>query len=289
VGATLVTKRSIDEASVNAMLFERGRGSPDLPRTTHPSPFRYYRTSPEIIRLVVMHYVRFRLSLWNVEDLLHEREIEVSHETVRCWWQRFGPMFAAEIRRKRVSGMRASRWRGHLDEAFVKVNGVQHYLWRDVDHEGEVLEADVSKRRDKQAALKFLKKLLKRHGRPEELVTDKLRSYGAALKELGIQDKRVTGRWEDNRAENSHQPFRRRERATQRFRRMRGLQKFAAVHGSVHNHFHADRSLTSRNHYKAARPSALAECRQLCAGRGREQLPNYDEFASVLQHPSRCR
>ena len=232
---------------------------------TQRSPFRYFKTSPEVIRLAVMLYVRFPLSLRNVEDLLHERGIEVSHETVRFWWQRFGPMFAAEIRRKRVTGLRTSRWRWHLDEVFVKINGVQHYLWRAVDHEGEVLEAFVSKTRDKKAALKFLKKLMKRHGRPEELVTDKLRSYGAALKELGIQDKRVTDRWENNRAENSHQPFRRRERAMLRFRRMHSLQKFAAVHGSVHNHFQADRSLTSRNHYKAARTAALAEWRQFCA------------------------
>src|SRR5919107_2619032 len=142
-----------------------------------PSAFRYFKTSPEVIRLAVMLYVRFPLSLRNVEDLLHERGIEVSHETVRFWWLRFGPMFAAEIRRKRVGQMRSSRWRWHLDEVFVKINGVQHYLWRAVDHEGEVLEAFVSKTRDKKAALKFLRKVMKRHGPPEELVTDKLRSY----------------------------------------------------------------------------------------------------------------
>jgi putative transposase len=196
-----------------------------------PSPFRYFRTSPEIIRLAVMMYVRFPLSLRNVEDLLHERGIEISHETVRFWWQRFGPMFAAEIRRRRVGGLRASRWRWHLDEVFVKINGVQHYLWRAVDHEGEVLESYVTKTRDKAAALRFLKKLMKRHGRPEELVTDGLRSYGAALKEIGAESRQVTGRWENNRAENSHQPFRRRERAMLRFRQMHSLQKFASVHG----------------------------------------------------------
>ena len=147
----------------------------------------------------------------------------------------------------------------------MKVNGVQHYLWRAVDHEGEVLEAFVSKRRDRQAALKFLKKLMKRHGRPAEVVTDKLRSRGAALKELGIPDKRVNDRWENNRAENSHQPFRRRERAMLRFRRMRCLQKFAAVHGSVHNHFNSERTLSNRSTYKQARAAALAEWRALCA------------------------
>ncbi len=232
---------------------------------TQRSPFRYFRTSPEIIRLAIMMYVCSPLSLRNVADLLLERGTEVSHETVRFWWQRFGPLFAAEIRRRRVGGLRSSRWRWHLDEVFVKVNGVQHYLWRAVDHEGEVLEAFVSKTRDKAAALTFLKKLMKRHGRPEELVTDKLRSYGAALKDLGIQDRRVTGRWENNRAENSHQPFRRRERAMLRFRRMHSLQKFASVQGSVHNHFNADRSFTSRDTYRAARTAALAEWRALCA------------------------
>ncbi len=118
----------------------------------------------------------------------------------------------------------------------MKVNGVQHYLWRAVDHEGEALEAFVSKTRGKVAALKFLRKLMRRHGRADELGTDKLRSYGAALQDLGLQDKRVRDRWENNRAENSHQPFRRRETAMLRFRRMHSLQKFAAVHGSVHNH-----------------------------------------------------
>jgi putative transposase len=212
-----------------------------------------------------MRYVRLPLSLRNVEDLLHERGIEVSHETVRFWWQRFGLMFAAEIRRKRVGPLRSSRWRWHLDEVFVRVDGVQHYLWRAVDHEGEVLESFVSKTRDKRAALNFLRKLMKRHGRAEEFLTDGLRSYGAALKEIGAEERQVTGRWENNRAENSHQPFRRRERAMLRFRRMHSLQKFASVHSSVTNHFNSDRSLTSRSAYKVARTAALAEWRQLCA------------------------
>jgi putative transposase len=134
-----------------------------------------------------------------------------------------------------------------------------------VDHEGEVLEAYVSKTRDKAAALKFLKKLMKRHGRPGELVTDGLRSYGAALKDLGAEDRQLTGRWENNRVENSHQPFRRRERAMLRFKRMHSLQKFASVHSSVSNHFNSDRSLSSRSNYKAARTAALTEWRQLCA------------------------
>lgn len=231
---------------------------------TQRSPFRYFKTSPEIIRLAVMMYVRFPLSLRNVEDLLHERGIEVCHETVRFWWNRFGPIFASEIRRRRVQGMRSSRWRWHLDEVFVKINGQQHYLWRAVDHEGEVLESFVTKTRNKKAALKFLKKSLKRHGRAEELVTDRLRSYGAALNELGIRDRQESGRWKNNRAENSHQPFRRRERAMLHFRRMRSLQKFASVHASVFNHFNQERHLYSRQNFKLNRAAALAEWRDLC-------------------------
>jgi putative transposase len=175
-------------------------------------------------------------------------------------------MFAAAIRRRRVDRMRAlPHWRWHLDEVFVKINGVAHYLWRAVDHEGEVLEAYVSKSRDRKAALKFLRKTLKRHGRPHVFVTDKLRSYGAALKDLGLPDEREAGQWLNNRAENSHQPFRRRERAMLRFRRMRSLQKFAAVHSSIHNLFNAERTLSSRDNFKASRTAALTEWRQLCA------------------------
>jgi len=231
---------------------------------THRSPFRYFKTSPEIIRLAVMMYIRFPLSLRNVEDLLHERGIDICHETVRFWWNRFGPLFAAEIRKRRVSGGRSSKWRWHLDEVFVKINGERHYLWRAIDHEGEVLESFVTRRRDKKAALKFLRKMIKRHGAADEIVTDRLRSYGAALRELSIGDKQQTGRWENNRAENSYQLFRRRERAVLRFRWMRTLQKFVSVHASVFNHFNKERSLFSRQTFEANRAVALAEWRGLC-------------------------
>jgi putative transposase len=230
------------------------------------NPFRYFKTSPEIIRLAVMMYVRFPLSLRNVEDLLHERGIEISHETVSFWWNRFGPMFAAEIRRKRIDRMRAfSSWRWHVDEVFVKINGERHYLWRAVDHEGEVLEAVVTKRRNKRAALKFLRKLMRRYGQPSQIVTDRFPSYRAALRDLGATDLQATGRWLNNRVENSHLPLRRRERAMQCFRRMRSLQKFAAVHSSVHNHFNQERHLYSRDNFKLNRAAALAEWRQLGA------------------------
>ncbi len=161
---------------------------------TKRSPFRYFKTSPEVIRLAVMLYVRFPLSLRNVEDLLHERGIDVSHETVRYWWHRFGPMFESEIRKRRIEGMQSSRWKWLLDEVFVKINCERHYLWRAVDHEGEVLETYVTKTRDKKAALKFLKKAMRKHGQPEVIVTDKLRSYAAALKEIGAEARQETGR-----------------------------------------------------------------------------------------------
>ncbi|WP_412551931.1 IS6 family transposase [Shimia sp. MIT910701] len=229
------------------------------------SPFRYFRTFPEVIRLTVMVYIRFPLSLRNVEDLLHERGIDVSYESVRFWWQRFGPKFASEIRKKRTQIMRHhSNWKWHLDEMFVKINGERHYLWRAVDHEGEVLERYVTKKRDKKAALKFLKKSMRSYGRPEVIVTDKLRSYGAALKDIGSADRQESGRWENNRAENSHLPFRRRERAMQRFRRLRSLQKFASVHASVLNLFNSERSHYSRPNFKLNRAAALAEWRGLC-------------------------
>lgn len=152
---------------------------------TKPDPFKGFQSSPEIIRLGVMLYIRFPLSLRNVEVPLHERGIDVSDETVRYWWNRFGPLFAAEIRRKRVQQLRAfSKWKWHVGEVFVKIYGKRHYLWRAVDHQGEVLDVVVTKRRNKAAALKFLKKLMKRHGCAEENVTDRFASCKAALREL---------------------------------------------------------------------------------------------------------
>jgi putative transposase len=233
-----------------------------------PYPFRYFKTSPEVIRLVVMMYVKYPLSLRNVEDLLAERGIEISHETVRYWWNRFGPIFAAEIRRKRVEAMRAfTHWRWHLDEVFVRINGETHYLWRAIDQEGEVLESFATKGRDKAAALTFMKKLMKRHGKARAVTTDGLRSYKAAMNELGNAGKQEIGRWANNRVENSHLPFRRRERAMARFRRMRTLQKFSAVHAQVHNHFNQERHLVSRDIYKQRRSEALSEWRSVMAQR----------------------
>ena len=238
-----------------------------MPRPRRPaSPFKRFNSSPEIIRLVVMMYVRFPLSLRNVEDLLFERGIDISHETFRFWWNRFGPLFASDIRRQRASRMKGFRhWRWHLDEMFVKINGEAHYLWRAVDHEGEVLESYVTKKRDKRAALKFLRKVLKQHRKAEKIVTDGLKSYPTAMRELGNENRREMGRWKNNRTENSHLPFRRRERVMQRFRRMKSLQKFASVHANIHNHFNSQRHLIDRQTYKTARSAAPAEWQTLMA------------------------
>ncbi len=156
--------------------------------------------------------------------------------------------------------MRAfTHWRWHLDEVYVKINGQMHYLWRAVDHEGEVLESFATKERDKVAALKFMKKLMKRHGTARKITTDGLRSYKAAMNELGNADKQVVGRYANNRVENSHLPFRRRERAMNRFRRMKTLQKFSSVHASVHNLFSQERHLIDRQTYKERRSEAFSE------------------------------
>ncbi len=147
----------------------------------------------------------------------------------------------------------------------MKIRGQTHYLWRAVDHEGEVLEPFVTKSRDKASALKFMRKAMTRYGNPQVVVTDRLRSYGAAIREIGNAHRRETGRHLNNRAENSHQPFRRRERSMSRFRRMRNLQKFVSVHSSVYNHFNHQRNIESRARFKSLRDAALLEWRGLIA------------------------
>ncbi|MDA8525745.1 IS6 family transposase [Planktomarina temperata] len=227
---------------------------------TKRSPFSYFKTSPEVIRLAVMMYVRFPLSLRNVEDLLHERGVDVSHETIRFWWNRFGPMFASEIASKRRNQARShSNWQWHFDEVFVKINGERHYLWRAVDHEGEVLECFVTKRRNKAAAKKFLIKIMRKHGSPKIITTDKLPSYGAALREIGVVDRQLCGGRSNNRCENSHLPFRRRERAMLKFKSCAMLQKFTSYHAQIYNHFNHERHLESRQTYKQKRSAALIE------------------------------
>ena len=221
------------------------------------NPFRYFNSSPEVIRSAVMLYVRFPLSLRQVEDLLNQRGIDVSYETVRYWWNRFGPLFAAEIRKRRIRHGSYSLWRWHLYEVFVRINGETHYLWRAVDHEGEVLEVFSTKRQDREVALRFLRRAMKRYGRPATIITDRLQSYRAAMKVIGNEGRQETRRWFNNLAENSHLPFRRRERGIAKFREVRTLQKFASVHASIHNHFNHQRHLNRRDIFKQARVAAI--------------------------------
>ena len=194
---------------------------------------------------------------------MHERGIDICHETVRYWVGRFGSKFAKEIRKKRVGCH--SNWQWHLDEVFVKINGERFYLWWAVDHEGEVLESFVTKRRDKAAAKKFLIKTMKKHGSPSVITTDKLPSYRAAFREIGVADRQLCGGRSNNRCKNSHLPFRRRERAMQRFKTVTTLQKFASYHSQIYNHFNHERHLETRQTYKQKRSAALVERFQICA------------------------
>ena len=207
-----------------------------------------------------MVYAKFPLSLRNVEDLLHERGTEISHETVRYWWNRFGPMFACEIRKRRAQQLRhITRWRWHLDEVYVNTSGVPHYLWRAVEDEGEGLKIYVTKTRDKSAALNFLRKAMERHGVPEIVVTDRLRSYRAAMKVNGNINRQEVGRRLTNHAQNSHLPFRRRARAVLRLRRTNNLPKFVSTRAPFHNRFDLNHHIGYRQTFKAQRDIALAE------------------------------
>ena len=229
------------------------------------NPFRYFNSSPEVIRLTAMLYIRYPLWLRLVEALLFERGIDICHETVRFWWNRFGSMPAAEIRRRRAESLRAvPQWRWHLDAVFVKFNGVMHYLWRAVDHESGMLVVFATKRRNRKAAPASRKRAMKRHGRPLAIVTDRLRSCGAEMKEIRIERRQHYGLWLNIKAENSHRPFRRREGAMARFRGIKTLQKFTPAHAAVHSHFNLDRHL-NRDIFKQNRSAALAEWRQMAA------------------------
>ena len=224
--------------------------------------YRRHRFPPVVIQHAVWVYLRFTLSYRDVEDLLAERGLDISYETVRSWVLKFGPVIARRLRRGRPRP--SDRW--HLDEMVVRIAGKRMYLWRAVDHEGEVLEAVVTARRDKAAALKLLKRIMKKYGAPRIIVTDRLRAYPAAMNEIGVAAKRheVGGRL-NNRAENSHQPFRRREWAMQRFRSLKTLQKFSSVYAQVQNHFNQERHLVTRQVYKQRRTAALEEWRALAA------------------------
>ena len=221
-----------------------------------------YRFPPEIIHQAIWLYLRFTLSLRDVEDLLAERGVAVSYETVRRWVNHFGPMIATDLRKRRPKPH--TTW--HLDEVYLKIAGRMVYLWRAVDAEGEVLDVLVQSKRNKPAALKLMRKLLKKYAfAPERLVTDDLRSYSAAARELGIERRHEPGRWKNNRAENSHQPTRRRERKMQRFKSPGSAQKFLSTHAAVYNTFNVQRHLVSAPTYRVLRADALATWRTVAA------------------------
>src|SRR5207244_1615033 len=217
--------------------------------------YRRHRFPPEIIQHAIWLYLRFTLSYRDVEELLAERGLDISYETVRRWILKFGPVIARKLRQRRPRP--SDRW--HLDEMVVRIAGKQMYLWRAVDHEGEVLDMLVQRRRDKRAALRLMRKLLKKQGfTPKLLTTDKLGSYGAAFRHLHLTCPHEQGLRKNNRAENSHQVVRRRERKMQRFKSARSAQRFLSVHAAVHNTFDLQRHLVSRSTLRTFRAEAAA-------------------------------
>ena len=213
-----------------------------------------YRFPPEIIQKAIWFYVRFTLSFRDVEDLLAERGIMVSYETVRRWVNHFGPRIAADLRKRRPKPH--TTW--HLDEVYLKIDGRLVCLWRAVDSEGEVLDVLVQTKRNKAAALKLMRKLLKKYGFiPDKLVTDDLRSYRAAARDLGMAIRHERRRCRNNRAENSHQPTRRRECKMQGFKSVGSAQRFLSFHAAAHNTFNVQRHLISARTHRAFRASAM--------------------------------
>lgn len=219
------------------------------------SPFHGHRFPPDVIRHAVWLYLRFTLSLRDVEDLLAKRGLEVSYETIRRWVLRFGPLFACELRRCRTRP--SSVW--HLDEMAVRIGGKRLWLWRAVDDEGEVLDVLIQRRRDTTAALRLMRKLLRKQGcAPTTMVTDKLGSYACAHRRLGLTSRHEHSQRANNRAENSHQPTRRRERKMQRFKSAGSAQRFLSCHAAVHNIFNVQRHLVSRPTLRIFRSKAHA-------------------------------
>lgn len=218
-----------------------------------------YRFPPDVIQRAVWMYLRFTLSYRDVEDLLAERGIAVTYETIRRWVMVFGPTIARRLRASRPKPH--GRW--HLDEMFVRIGGRQMYLWRAVDAEGEVLDVLVQARRDARAAAKLMRKLVRRQGiLPDAWVTDKCRAYGAALDHLGLSASvHVTARRQNNRAESSHVPVRRRERKRQGFRSPASAQRFLSMHAATYNTFTVCRHLTSARTHRLFRAEAFAAWR----------------------------
>jgi putative transposase len=217
--------------------------------------YKRHRFPSDIINYAVWLYYKFNLSHRDVEDLLAERGISVSYETIRLWGIKFGPKYASSLKRKH---------RGYgdtffIDEVFIRIGGIQHYLWRAVDQDGEIVDVYLQKRRDGAAARRFFKRLLKKHrDEPRKIVTDKLRSYGVAHRELIPNTIHDTSQYANNRAELSHQPTRVRERGMRRFKSVVQAQRFLGVHSVVYNLFNLGRHLISASHYRLFRLRAFA-------------------------------
>ena len=220
-----------------------------------PNIYKRFRFPSVIIQYAVWLYYRFNLSHRDIEDLLAERGINVTYEAIRLWCNRFGPKYAARLKRKH---------RGYgdtffIDEVFIRIDGKQHYLWRAVDQDGEVVDVFLQKRRDGAAAKRFFKRLLKKHSdEPRKIVTDKLRSYDVAHRELIPDTIHETSQYANNRAELSHQPTRVRERGMRRFKSVVQAQRFLGVHSAVYNLFNLGRHLITAKHYRLFRLRAFA-------------------------------
>ena len=218
--------------------------------------YKRHRFPRDIISYAVWHYYRFNLSHRDIEDLLAERGITVSRESIRLWGIKFGALYARRLKRNH---------RGYgdtffIDEVFVKVNGKQHYLWRAVDQDGEVVDVFLQARRDGAAAKRFFRRLLRNHGgEPRKIVTDKLRSYPVAHREVMPESIHVTDRYANNRAEQSHEATRVRERGMRKFKSVGQAQRFVTAHAAVSNLFNLGRHLVSADHYRNLRISAFAE------------------------------
>ena len=224
--------------------------------------YRCHRFPPEIIQYAVWLYSKFKLSYRDIEDLLAERGLDISYETIRRWVNKFGADYARRILSNRPEA--DTTW--HLDEMVVVINGRKYWLWRAVDSEGEVLEFLVQSRRNRRAALRLFRKLLRKQKvQPRTFVTDKLRSYGAALKALQLDIEHQQGIYQNNRGENSHLPVRRRERKMQRFKSPGSAQRFLNLHASVYNLFNIQRHLTTRTTMKLFRTEAMDQWKQVVA------------------------
>ena len=219
------------------------------------SLYKRHRFPPDIIQYAVWLYHRFNMSHRDIEDLLAERGIEVSYEAIRLWCNKFGPQYAKRLKRKHQGYGDTF----YIDEVFVKIQGKQQYLWRAVDQDGEVVDVFLQSRRDGATAKRFFKRLLRNHGNePRKIVTDKLKSYGVAHRELIPESIHDTTQYVNNRAELSHQPTRVRERGMRRFKSIQQAQRFLNIHAAVYNLFNLGRHLVSAKHYRIFRDSAFA-------------------------------